>query len=285
MKTWILCVLLLGTASHVRAEGDEIDVRAFEFLDVIETTDGSVWKGVVIEQTPNVSYRIAIAGGSIHVIPASDVQRLSKRRNPEYRAARGSAVLRDSGSSMGNGIEQSYEPAAKLPAPYARSGMRFEPELAIAFPTGAIEDSMFNTSFAPGARIGYENLFGNIGLSGGAHLRFTYWLLPSDSKNAAWTLESQLYGRASVHLGRATPYLGMSLGLDTNYVYLYSTDDSTTSFGLGMNLSTGIQIALSPLVAFELGGDYHPATDTISDGMTEESISYFALRLGASVRL
>jgi hypothetical protein len=281
MKTWIICALLLATtASHVRAEGDEIDVRAFEFLDVIETADGNVWKGVIIEQTPNVSYRIAIAGGSIHVIAASDVQRMSKKRNPDYRTARASsAVMRD------GGIEQSYDPGPKLPAPYARSGMRVEPEVAIAFPTGDLEDAMFNTSFAPGAHIGYESLLGNIGLSGGAHLRFMYWLLPSESKNAAWTFETQLYGRAAVHLGRATPYLGMSLGLDTNYAYVYSTDESTTSVGLGMNLSTGIQIALSPLVAFDLGGDYHPATDTMSDGLYEVSVSYFALRLGATVRL
>jgi hypothetical protein len=281
MKTWIVCVLLLATASHVRAEGDEIDVRSFEFLDVIETVDGNVWKGVVIEQTPNVSYRIAIAGGSIHVIPASDVTKMSKRRNPEYRAARPMAggVLRD------DGVQETYDPGPKLPAPYAKSGMRVEPEVAIAFPTGDLENAMFKTSFAPGARIGYENLFGNLAVSAGAHLRFTYWLLPGETKNAAWTLESQLYGRAAVHIGRATPYLGMSLGLDTNYVYIYPTDDSTTSLGLGMNLSTGIQIALSPLVAFELGGDYHPATDTIHDGMTEASVSYFALRLGAAVRL
>ena len=280
MKTWIVCALLLATASHVRAEGDEIDVRSFEFLDVIETTDGSVWKGVVIEQTPNVSYRIAIAGGSIHVIPAGDVQRLSKRRNPDYRAARPTgAMLRD------GGIEQSYDPGPKLPAPYARSGMRVDPEVAILFPTGALEKAEFKTSFAPGVRFGYENLFGNIAVSGGALFRFAYWLMPSERKNASWTLESQLYGRAAVHIGRATPYLGMSLGLDTNYFYMYATDTSTTAFGLGMNLSTGIQIAVSPIVAFELGGDYHPATDTIDDGMTEESVSYFALRLGAAVRL
>lgn len=280
MKTWIICALLLATASHVRAEGDEIDVRAFEFIDVIETADGNVWKGVVIEQTPNVSYRIAIAGGSIHVIPAADVQRMSKRRNLEFRSARAAgAVMRD------GGVEQSYDAGPKLPAPYARSGMRVEPELSIVFPTGDLEDSMFKTSFAPSVRLGYESLFGNIGLSGGAQLRFAYWLLPGETKNASWTAETQLYGRAAFHLGRATPYLGMSLGLDTNYYYVYAIDESTTSVGLGMNLSTGIQIALSPLVAFELGGDYHPATDTISDGMTEGSVSYFALRLGAAVRL
>ena len=114
MKTWIICALLLATASHVRAEGTEIDVRSFEFLDVIETTDGNVWKGVVIEQTPNVSYKIALAGGSIHVIPAADVQRMSKQRNGDFKTSRATATRED-------GVEQSYEQSAKLPAPYANS--------------------------------------------------------------------------------------------------------------------------------------------------------------------
>ncbi|HEY5922862.1 MAG TPA: hypothetical protein VIV11_14385 [Kofleriaceae bacterium] len=278
MKTWIICGLLLATASHVRAEGNEIDVRAFEFLDVIETNDGSVWKGVVIEQTPNVSYKIAIAGGSIHVIPASDVQRLSKQPNRDYRSPRTQATLRD------GGVEQTYEPRAKLPAPFARDGLRLDPELAIIFPTGAISDAKWETSFAPGVRLGYEALFGNIGLAGGAHARFTYWQLPGPTKDAAWLLETQLYGRAALHVGRATPYLGLSLGLDTNYLYSYVGDMSSTSVGLGMNLSTGVQIAVSPLVAFEIGGDYHPATDTLSE-MSDKSVSYFALRLGATLRL
>ncbi|HEY5948172.1 MAG TPA: hypothetical protein VIV40_21900, partial [Kofleriaceae bacterium] len=143
MKTWIICALLLATASHVRAQATEIDVRAFEFLDVIETTDGSVWKGVVIEQTPNVSYKIAIAGGSIHVIAAADVQRLSKQRNSEYRGAARPTVLRD------GGVEQTYQPTAKLPAPYAHDGLRVDPELAIVFPTGVYDDLGVQTSFAP----------------------------------------------------------------------------------------------------------------------------------------
>lgn len=281
MKTWIVCALLLGGASHVRAEGDEIDVRSFEHLDVIETTDGSVWKGVVIEQTPNVSYKIAIAGGSIHVIPATDVQRISKQRNRDFTRPRASA-MRD--GARDGGIEASYEPAPRLPAPYARSGLRLDPELAFVFPSGFYGDAGVQTSFAPGARIGYESLFGNIGVSGGAHARFTYWRLPGQTKDAAWTLETHLYGRAALHVGRATPYLGLALGLDTNYVYSYRLDESVTGVGLGMNLSTGVQLAVSPLVSFDIGGDYHPGTDTISE-MTDESVSYFALRIGAAVRL
>jgi len=282
MKTWIICALLLATASHVRAEGDEIDVRAFEFLDVIETTDGSVWKGVVIEQTPNVSYKIAIAGGSIHVIAAGDVQRLSKQRNSDFRGARPAGALQDGGRD--NGIGQTYEQPAKLPAPYAHSGLRLDPELAIVFPSGVYDDAGFQTSFAPGVRFGFENLFGNIGVSGGGHVRFTYWQLPGMTKDAAWLLETHLYGRAALHVGRAAPYVGLALGVDTNYLYEYRSDQSATGVGLGMNLSTGVQIAVSPLVAFDIGADYHPATDTISD-MTDKSVSYFGLRLGASLRL
>lgn len=277
MKTWLLCALLLGTASHVRADGNDIDVRSFEFLDVIETAEGSVWKGVIIEQTPNVHYKIAIAGGSIHVIPAADVQRISKQRNSDYRSAR-PATMRD------DGIERRYERRAELPAPHAVTGLRLDPELSIVFPTGAYGDAGFQTSFAPGVRIGYEALFGNVGISGGAHTRFTYWRLPGMTKDAAWLLETHLYGRAALHVGRATPYLGLALGVDTNYLYAYRLDQSATGVGLGMNLSAGIQVAVSPLVAFDLGADYHPGTDTISD-MTDESVSYFALRLGAALRL
>lgn len=126
MKTWIICGLLAGAAAHVRAETDEIDVRAFEFLDVIETADGSVWKGVIIEQTPNVHYKIAIAGGSVHVINASDVVRLSKQRNGDFRAGSAAAVPRE------DGVAQAYEQPAKLPAPYAHAGIRLDPELVIS---------------------------------------------------------------------------------------------------------------------------------------------------------
>lgn len=154
----------------------------------------------------------------------------------------------------------------------------------MVFPTGFYDDAGVQTSFAPGVRIGYQSLFGNIGIGGGAQARFTYFRLAGDAKDAPWLLETHLYGRAALHVGRATPYLGLSLGLDTNYVYTYRVDDSTTGVGLGTNLSTGVRLAVSPLVAFDIGGDYHPATDTISS-MTTESVSYFALRVGAALRL
>ena len=48
-------------------------------------TDGSIWKGVIVEQTPGVQYKIATADGSLHVLKAGDVTKLSKQKNRDYR--------------------------------------------------------------------------------------------------------------------------------------------------------------------------------------------------------
>jgi hypothetical protein len=51
-----------------------------------------------------------------------------------------------------------------------------------------------------------------------------------------------------------------------------------------MNLMTGVEIAASPLVAFRLGFDYHPGTDTLVDG-ANASASFYSLGVGASLHL
>jgi hypothetical protein len=53
-----------------------------------------------------------------------------------------------------------------------------------------------------------------------------------------------------------------------------------------MNLQAGIVVAATRGVSFELGGDHHPGTDTISDNArVNSSLSYWALRIGASLRM
>src|SRR5687767_2059041 len=71
---------------EVVAAADDVDVAAFEYIDVVEKTDGSILKGVVIEQEPGVRYKLAMADGSLHVIQAPDVVKLSKARNKNYRS-------------------------------------------------------------------------------------------------------------------------------------------------------------------------------------------------------
>ena len=289
-KTHLFAVLCLAaSASRALADDTEVDTRAFEYLDVIETTDGSVWKGVVIEQTPNVSYKIATADGSLHVVKAADVAKMSKQRNKDYRVAT-AIVPSGSGSGSGSGsssadLTKRYEgQGPALPPPYAQSGVRIDAGFTTVIPAGDISHT--DTSFAPTVRVGYEQLFGNFGLGGGGMARFTYWRLPSgeDPNDAAWTLETHAYVRAALHVSRVALYGGASVGADTNMMHIGAVNMSKTAVGFGMNLQGGAEIAASENLAVGLGFDFHPGTDTIIDGLPQ-SISYYGISAGASLRL
>jgi opacity protein-like surface antigen len=282
MKHLVFSGLLLAALAHV-AHADDIDIRTVDYLDVVETSDGSVWKGVVIEQVPGQTYKLVTSDGSVHVIKAADVVKLTKQKNPWRVAATPSASAEPTPASRGeNGLEAHASPGAgSLPAPFAVSGMRASANVAILFGTGDLKNAP--TSFGPDIRVGYEQLYGNFGLEGGGLLRWTDWRMGVETDDMMWTLETQAYGRAALHVSRAAPYVGVALGTDTNYVYASQVDMSKTTVGFGMNLQFGLPIAVTPGIALELGGDYHPGTDTIVDG-SPASISYFALRAGAAGR-
>jgi opacity protein-like surface antigen len=285
-KNFVLAALCLAASvSRVHAENDDVDIQAFEYVDVIETTDGSIWKGVVVEQTPNVQYKIATADGSLHVIKAADVAKLSKQKNPQWHAQDTTTTNSTVAAPHGNGVDARFEPSGPaLPAPYAQSGLRVDAGELTVLPAGDI--SMMNTSFSPNVLVGYEHLFGNFGLGGGVLGRFTYWRLPDgeDPQDAAWTLETHGYVRAALHVSRVAFYGGASAGLDTNMVHVGLLNMSKTSSGFGMNLQAGAEVAASDALAIKLGFDYHPGTDTVIDG-APQSISYYALGIGASLRL
>src|SRR5467141_1155872 len=140
MKTsQIVLTALVGlsaAAGRVHADGDEVDVRSFEYVDVIETNDGSVWKGVIVEQQPNVHYKIASSDGSLHVIKAADVVKMSKQRNRDFRGG-GFRPSGSNASATGGGVGATYDGGGSgLPAPFATTGMRLEPSFALVFPAG-----------------------------------------------------------------------------------------------------------------------------------------------------
>lgn len=277
-SVWFAAFMLAASVS--RALADDVDVKSFEYLDVIETTDGSIWKGVVVEQTPNVQYKIATADGSLHVIKAEDVAKLTKQKNRDWA---GSTVTHASTTERGVGAR--FEPqGSALPEPYARSGLRIDAGEITVFPAGDV--SMLNTSFSPNIQVGYEHLFGNFGLGGGGLARFTYWQLPNgeDPNDAAWTLETHAYVRAALHISRLAIYGGGSAGVDSNMVHVGALNMSKTTQGFGMNVQAGAELAATPELAIKAGFDYHPGTDTVLDG-APNSISYYAVGIGASLRM
>jgi hypothetical protein len=46
--------------------------------DVIYLKNGSVYRGMIIEQVPNVSYKIQIAGGSIFTVTIAEIEKITK---------------------------------------------------------------------------------------------------------------------------------------------------------------------------------------------------------------
>lgn len=286
---------ILGGAAHrAHADGNDVDISTFEYIDVVETSDGSIWKGVVVEQQPNVRYKIATADGSLHVIAAGDVVKLSKTKNPSYHAQAAGVVspveahttTTATTTEPNNGVTGHYDQGGGMPASFATSGLRLEPEMTTVIPMGVLADSMTNTSYGTGFRVGYEFMFGNFGVTAGEQTRITWWGLPGDPKNVAWTLETLAYARAALHLGRVEPYAQVAAGLDTNYQYLHTLDMSQTSLGFGLDLGAGLSIAASPTLAFDLGADYHAPTDSLNSQSTVSiSSEYLAIHLGASIRL
>ena len=284
-------LVVAALASHARADEPEIDVRSAEYLDVVQTADGSIWKGLVIEQTPNVSYKIATADGSLHVIKAADVVKITKQRNKRYPGAAAAArpappaATSDPAATGEQDVELSGRadaPSWSLPATTTGSGLRLEAAGVLAIPVGDI-GPYASTSFSPDVRAGYEVLFGNFGLEGGGSARFTYWRMDAD-EDTLWTMETMAYGRAALHISRVALHAGVGLGLDTNYIYSAQLDNSKTTVGFGMNLGASIDVAATPNLALEFGFDYHPGTDRVSDS-SDASVSYFALRFGAGLRM
>lgn len=316
----VVALVVLGLAATRANAGDDVDedvdVAAFEYVDVIETVEGSILRGVVTEQRPNVRYKLATADGSVHVIRAKSIKKISKQKNPRYRGAKASKateveptdeldtaptvkkLLKADKATVASAealpaVDES-EPAvvkSSTKSAWQKRGLRISPEIAVVMPAGDLiniggSPLTYRTSFAPGASIGYEWYAGNVGIAVGGLLRYTAWQMPVQiaELGSHSTIETQIYARAAMQLGRAMPYAGLAIGADTNRTANHLNRMSSTTVGLGANVQAGLAVAASRAVLVDVGVDYHPGTDTIESGW-DASISYFALRLGATIRL
>jgi len=287
-------VVCLVVASTAVAHADDIDVQQQAYVDVLETADGSSWVGALVEEVPGDHYKLVMADGSVRVIKAADVVKITKRKNPAHvlpaamPAAAPIAML--TCAPAGASVAATAAPLPPVYAgSYARSGLRVSASVDMIFPVDDI--SGYDTSYAPDVRVGFEQVFGRISLAGGGLVRWTYWQLPTlpdigPNHDAAWTLETHVYAQAAYHLDRLSLVAGTSLGLDSNYLNVDTGGMymSKTSAGFGMNLFGGFELDYLPNVALSFMFDYHPPTATIVSG-APGSVSYLAATAGAIVRL
>jgi hypothetical protein len=280
----ILSTLLVVAVPAV-AHADEVDVTQYSFWEVVYTTDGSITKGIVVEHEQGKQYKVALLDGGVRVIPEDQVEKVGKEPNPYYESGRGDVVGVHRGRRQGGDDRDLGElgTTESIPRPIAEGGPNASVELTFIFPTGVLaegedgETSFLEPSLAPTVRIGYAAMFGRVSLSGGAMSRFTYWMLNDEVPNrvATWLLEVGAYGRGAVHVGRAAPYAGLSLG--TDIIYVTASGMSETANGLGMNLDFGLDVFASPSIALGLGGTYHPSLTDLPK--IDYGPSYWALHL------
>lgn len=280
-STLQLCLAtLLVVAIPTAANADDVDVTQHSFWEVVYTADGSITKGIIVEHEQGKHYKISLLDGGLRVIPEEQVEKVSKEPNPHFRAERRGMVAAPGGFPTG-GVDHDVTElgtSRSIPRPLAHGGPRASAELAFVFPTMDLGDRDFlEPSLAPTFRIGYEALFGRVSLTGGAMTRFTYWMLDDEVSDnvATWLLEIGAYGRGAVHIGRAAPYAGLSLG--TDIVYVTALGMSETASGLGMNLDFGLDVFTTPGVALGLGGTYHPGLTDMP--RADDGPSYWALHL------
>ena len=70
-KLLLVLTLLLSISTYVAAQN---------YTEVVYLKNGSIIKGVIIEQVPNVSLKIKTGDGSLIICQMSDVTKITKRR-------------------------------------------------------------------------------------------------------------------------------------------------------------------------------------------------------------
>ena len=73
-KVLIAFIMLLSFATYSSAQGS--------YTEVVYLKNGSIIRGLIVEQIPNVSLKIKTADGSIFAYPMADVEKITKETTP-----------------------------------------------------------------------------------------------------------------------------------------------------------------------------------------------------------
>jgi hypothetical protein len=243
MKTAYLAIALLGVPVSARAA--EIDPAAVQLWDVVHTADGSVLKGVIVEEIPGASVRVVLVGGSAIVVPMANVVRFARELNPAF-------------------AHQPSAPVAERPTPpalAATSGLRIGVMPGVAFHTEG------ESTFLLNARIGWEIGLGRWGLIPGVVADLT----PDVGTYGAAGGGATAAVRAAYRGSTLSPFVGFGIGAD-----IVSDDVSLATFmSAGVDLLVHRRFALTAEAKFHRGfGDTYI-----------QALSYAAIGMGVEVRL
>lgn len=275
----LVALALAGVPAVAHADdaaslASQIDVDKSEFLDVIATSDGSIWKGVIVEQTPGVNFKIVLAGGTLRVLRADEVVSVKKERNPKFR---------------GTGGAPTPPSADTVAAPMRRTptGLVLGAGVTLAIPAGELRNGDKGASVSPGVavRAAYRYRSDNLSAQFGGALKFLYWNVPGSPDRAyLYTIEPFAFVRAGLRGATFEPFVELGLGPEvTGY------DLSGLGQGGGVAFATtitaGVALIATRAIDVELSLTYHPPLSPVPYANNELKITYFGLQLAGSLHL
>lgn len=248
MKALLICVLLVLVPLTARA--GEIDPATVQLWDVVYTSDGSVVKGVIVEEVPGTSYKLALAGGGSLVVQMANVQRITRELNPSFNV-----VAPTSGVTA-----SSTAPAA--PAVKAASGIRIG-----ILPGVAVHSEVDDATFLLAARAGYE-----LGLDQwGVTPSFAAIFAPGTAVYGGESFGFAGSVRAAYRAWSVAPVVGFGMGVD-----FVSGDPSLATY-----MTLGLDLMVHRRAALMIEGRLHRGFG----GTYTDTLQMAAVGMGVEIRL
>jgi hypothetical protein len=242
----VLVVLALA-AMPGAANASDIDPTAVQLWDVVHTSDGSVLKGVIVEEVPGATLKIVIVGGSTLVVQMSNVVKLGRELNPAFAAG------------IAPGVPAGH---SGVPVPAAESGLRIG-----ILPGVAVHSDLDSTTFLLNARIGWELGLEQWGLTPG----FAALYAADTGSYGNDSFGGTGFMRAAYRASKVSPFVGFGLGVD-----VVSGDPSLATY-----MTAGIDLLVHRRLALTLEGMLRKSFAGTYSGTHQ----FAALGMGVEIRL
>jgi hypothetical protein len=249
MKALVVCFLIVLAPSLARAQ--EIDPAKVQLWDVAYTSDGSVVKGVIVEEIPGTSYKLALPGGGSLVVQMANVQRITRELNPSFVA----------GAPVGGAAASATASVAATPV-QATSGIRIG-----ILPGVAVHSEVDDATFLLAARGGYELGFNQWGVTPS----FVAIYAPGTSEYGNDSFGFAASVRAAYRAWSVAPVVGFGMGVD-----FVSGDPSLATY-----MTLGLDLMVHRKASLMIEGRLHRGFG----GTYTDTLQMAAVGMGVEIRL
>ena len=209
--------------------------------DVIYMKNGAIYRGTIIEQVPNVSYKIEIAGGSVINVSANDVLKVTK----EVRKHDEQAIPRHHLEDNDKPYEYKKSRRGKVEQPfvYRKKGYFFQSQLMFGFfefGTRIVNGYKFGQFGLLGLGVGVDLVIGPV--NGGGNNNGTTFPLPNINYDYAGPqFPVFIYYSGDILRKKTTPFYAVEVGYAFRPHTVFNSDDVSVKGGMMGSVGFGLR--------------------------------------------